>query len=149
MKDGIEVVHVAVSDQCGWQPMVPVGVLSSGFYISPSKDHTGSELTSTRTTTLDQLAEEFHLSPTHIKIDVEGDELAVISGGRQILSQPNGPLLFVELHNEMIRQNGRSPQETLVLLRDLGYETFATDGSAIDDRYILEKPLIRIVAKKH
>ncbi|HEV7744989.1 MAG TPA: FkbM family methyltransferase [Pyrinomonadaceae bacterium] len=149
MREGIEVVHAAVSDHCGSKPMVSVGVLSSGFYISPSKDHTGSELTSTRTTTLDQLVKEFELSPTHIKIDVEGDEFAVISGGRQTLSQPNAPLLFVELHNEMIRQNGGAPQETLALLKSLGYETFATDGRALDDGSILEKPLIRIVARKN
>ena len=148
VSDRLHTIEAAISDQVGWQPMVSVGILSSGYYVRPSRDHTPGELTSTPTTTLDQLVEEFDLRPTHIKIDVEGDELAVINGGCKILSQDHAPLLFVELHNEMVRQHGGHPQETLSRLRSLGYRTFATNGDALNDQAILDCPLIRIVARK-
>jgi hypothetical protein len=86
--------------------------------------------------------------PTHIKIDVEGCEAAVLRGGRKTLSQPSGPLLFVEIHNEMVRLLGGDPRETLSLLRDFGYRTFTANDLPIDDEGILSEPLIRIMAKK-
>jgi FkbM family methyltransferase len=148
VSDRLHTVQAAVSDQVGWQPMVAVGILSSGYYVPASKDHTAGELTSTPTTTLDQLVQDFDLWPTHVKIDVEGDELAVINGGSEILSQDRAPLLFVELHNEMVRQNAGHPQETLSRLRSFGYQTFATNGDVLNDQAILDCPLIRIVARK-
>jgi len=84
--------------------------------------------------------------PTHIKIDVEGDEAAVLRGGRGIFQQPSRPLLFIELHNRMVRARGGDPEETLLLLKDLEYETYALDGRALDSGAILDLPLIRIVA---
>ncbi|HEU0047711.1 MAG TPA: FkbM family methyltransferase, partial [Nitrososphaera sp.] len=143
------IVQAAVSDRMGWQSMVSVGILSSGYFVPPSTEHTASELTQTRTTTLDRLVEEFNLLPTHVKIDVEGYELGVISGGVKLLSRDNAPLLFIELHNEIVRQNGGSPTEMLRLLRTLSYEIFATNGDRIDDQEILNRPLIRIVAKRN
>ena len=148
VSDRLQVVQAAVSDRMGWQPMISVGILSGGYFVHPSTEHPASELTQTRTTTLDQLVEEFSLAPTHVKIDVEGYELAVISGGVKLLSCDNAPHLFIELHNEMVQQQGGSPTETVRLLRTLGYKIFATNGDRLDDREILEKPLIRIVAKK-
>jgi len=144
----LHIVQAAVSDQVGWQPMVAVGVLSGGYYVPPSEDHTAGELTSTRTTTLDRLVQKFGLQPTHVKIDVEGYEFGVISGGHKILSQDDAPILFVELHNEMVRQNGGLPEKTLSLLRNLGYQIFGTNGDPLDDQAILDWPLIRVVARK-
>jgi len=149
VSDRLQVVQAAVSDRMGWQPMISVGILSGGYFVHPSTEHPASELTQTRTTTLDQLVEEFSLVPTHVKIDVEGYELAVISGGVKLLSCDNAPHLFIELHNEIVRQNGGSPTEMLRLLRTLSYEIFATNGDRIDDQEILNRPLIRIVAKRN
>jgi FkbM family methyltransferase len=144
----LHTVRAAVSDHVGWQPMISVGIISGGYFVSPSKEHPPAELTSTPTTTLDQLAEEFNLFPTHVKIDVEGYELSVICGGIGILSRNDAPLLFIELHNEMVRQNGGVPEETLARVRSLGYEVFSTDGEALDDQAILDRPLIRVVGRK-
>jgi FkbM family methyltransferase len=148
VSERLHTLEAAISDKVGRQSMVSVGILSSGYYVRPSEDHTPGELTSTPTTTIDQLVQELDLRPTHVKIDVEGDELAVINGACQILSRDHAPLLFVELHNEMVRQNGGHPQETLSRLRTFGYQTFATNGDILDDQTILESPLIRIVARK-
>lgn len=148
VSDRLHAVQAAVSDQVGWQSMVAVGVLSGGYYVRPESNHTPRELSSTQTTTLDQLVKEFDLWPTHVKIDVEGFELATINGGRGMLAQDNAPILFIEMHNEMVRENGGQPQETLSLLRTLGYQTHATSGERLSDQSILDSPLIRIVARK-
>jgi FkbM family methyltransferase len=148
VSDRLHIVQAAVSDQVGRQSMVAAGVLSSGYYVHPSEDHGTADLISTRTTTLDQLVLDFKLRPTHIKIDVEGYERAVINGGRDVLSAGEAPILFVELHNEMVREHGGAPKETLGLLRSLGYETFSTSGNLLNDQTMLDSPLIRIVARK-
>ena len=127
--------------------MVSVGILSSGYFVRPSSEHTNSELTLTPTVTLDQLVEDFKVSPSHVKVDVEGYELAVIEGSVKLLSK-NAPVLFIELHNEIVRQNGGSPDEILRLLKTLRYEIFATNGNRLDDQAVLDRPLIRIVAKR-
>jgi len=144
----LRVLQAAASDRVGWLGMVSVGILSNGYFVRPSSEHTNSELTLTPTITLDQLAEDFKLSPSHVKVDVEGHELAVIRGSVKLLSGENAPVLFIELHNEIVRQSGGSPDEILCLLKTLRYKTFATSGDRLDDQAILDRPLIRIVAKK-
>lgn len=146
--DRLQIIQAAVSDQTKGQSMVSVGVLASGYYVAPTKDHPASELSQTASVTIDSMAEELRVTPTHIKIDVEGYEAAVLRGGRQILSQASAPILFVELHNEIVHQLGENPAETLNLLRDYGYQTFTPGGLTISEDEILSKPLIRIIARR-
>jgi FkbM family methyltransferase len=144
----LHVVQASVGEQVGWRDMVAVGVLAGGYFVAPTETYPARELTQTREVTLDRLAEEYKLLPTHIKIDVEGYEAAVIGGGKYILSLPVAPMLFIELHNQMIRDRGGNPCETLSLLEGLGYETFTVDGVPVDRDSILNHPLIRVTAKK-
>lgn len=146
--DRLHVVQASVGDKVGWENMVAVGVLSAGYFIAPSKDHHTSELTRTQATTLDRLAHDFKTSPTHIKIDVEGHEATVLRGAQHLLSKTEAPLLFIELHNQMVREHDGDPKQTLTLLKGFGYEIFAVDGTLLDEATILNSSLIRIVAKK-
>ena len=148
VSEQLHTVQAAVSDKVGWQSMVAAGVRASGYYVQPASDHSRRELTNTRTTTLDQLVSDFGLQPTHVKVDVEGYELSVIKGGNQLLSGVKAPLLFLELHNEIVRGNNGAPEKTLDLIRSLNYETFSTSGELLNDQEILASPLIRIVARK-
>jgi FkbM family methyltransferase len=147
--DRLHVIQAAVNDHAGWESMVAVGVLASGYYVAPTKGHPAGELSRTRSITLDGIAEELGFIPTHVKIDVEGYEAAVLRGGRKTLSQSSAPIIFIELHNEIVRDLGGDPTETLALLRDYGYRTLTADGLAISDAAILSKPLIRVIAKRH
>lgn len=145
----LSIVQAAVGERTDWQEMVTVGVMSGGYLVAASKDHPASEVTRTPATTLDKLAEEFGALPTHIKIDVEGFEAEVLKGGNNVLSQTEPPLLFLELHNEMIRDGGGNPEDTLDLLKKFRYDIFALDGSPINSSEILSKPLVRVVAKRN
>jgi hypothetical protein len=94
--------------------------------------------------TVDQMVREFGV-PTHIKIDVEGHEAAALRGARLTLSQ-FCPLLFLELHNEMVASKGGDPASALDEITQLGYITFGHDGKAITRADILARPIVRLLA---
>ena len=90
----LNVIQASVHDRPGSRNMVAVGVLASGYYISPPQGHPVSELSKTRAVTVDGLVEELGTIPTHIKIDVEGAEAAVLRGGRKTFSANPAPIVF-------------------------------------------------------
>jgi FkbM family methyltransferase len=61
-----------------------------------------------------------------IKIDVEGFELEVLRGCAPILDRDH-PLLFIELDDDNLRENGSSAQELLAFLRNKGYTILRAD----------------------
>jgi FkbM family methyltransferase len=144
----LTVIQASVADHSGWQDMVAVGVLASGYYIAPTQELPESELTKTRSITLDGIVDELGVVPTHIKIDVEGHEAAVLRGGRRTFSGNSAPLLFLEVHNQIVRSLNGDPEETLQLLRDYGYEIFTSNDGPIGDDEILKEPLIRVICRK-
>ena len=141
----VEILLAAVSDSNTPIDMLNSGVFSDG-YFKATKLRPKSELTQVRSVTIDQMALQFG-PPTHIKIDVEGHEAAVLRGARATLCQFS-PLLFLELHNEMITSAGENPYDTLTELAEFRYDTFTADGDAIGTKAILARPIIRIVAKR-
>jgi FkbM family methyltransferase len=55
------------------------------------------------TITLDQIASLFKITPTHIKIDVDGSEEAVICGGQKVLADTQQ--VFIELTDNFINSD--------------------------------------------
>jgi len=145
LTENIRIMQAAVSNEAGTVDMLSSGVFSDG-YFKIMQGRPKSELTRTQAITIDQLASQYG-APTHIKIDVEGQEAAVLRGGRKAFDQ-HAPILFLELHTEMITSEGGNPNLALDELIQLGYETFALNGNLLERDTILEKPLIRIVAKR-
>jgi FkbM family methyltransferase len=144
-RENIHLVKAAVSDVNGSLKMLSSGVFSEGYLrFVTARSH--RELTSVGAITIDKLASDFG-SPTHIKIDVEGYEAAALRGGRETFTR-SSPLLFLELHNELVTADGRNPNEALDELQSLGYETLALDGSSLDRTAILRTSIIRIIAKR-
>ena len=145
--DRLKIIQASASHRVGWSDMVDAGVQSAKYFVPPAAATPTRELTRTRAVTIDALAEQLGARPTHIKIDVEGSEADVLQGGRTTLARNDGPLLFIELHNRMIVERGGIPEHTLALLREFGYATYSTDGRPIEASGILEKPLVRIMAR--
>jgi FkbM family methyltransferase len=143
--DRIRIVQAAVSDTPGELDMLSAGVFTDG-YFRLVHGRSKRELSRARAVTIDQLAGEFG-APTHIKIDVEGHEAAVLRGGRAALKSAS-PILFLELHNEMVAADGGDPNAALEELAALGYHTFSLDGAHVGSKEILERPISRIVAKR-
>lgn len=63
---------------------------------------------------LDDLAEEFNLAPQHVKIDVEGLELAVLRGGERLF-RTFKPTIYLSTHGRRVHQ------ACCQLLREWGY----------------------------
>jgi FkbM family methyltransferase len=145
LTDKIRPVQAAASDLPGVLRVLDSGVFSDG-YMKFVRERPIRELTEVPAVSIDKIASEYG-APTHIKIDVEGHEAAVLRGGRDTLTRFS-PKLFLELHNHMITTDGLDPRAALHELDGLGYETFALDGSPIDRTKILQEPLVRITANR-
>ena len=144
--DAMHIERAAVGPTVGTIRMLEVGVISDGYMVAgPEDDRPANEFSEVPMTTIDALCEERQVTPTHIKIDVEGTELGVLRCGRETLRQAH-PALFIELHNAMIRDDGGDPTTTLATLEDLGYSEWLVEGRPVDRRVILGDDLVRIVA---
>ena len=72
--------------------------------------------------TLDALAQRLALARVDaIKIDVEGAELKVLTGGRNLLTKAR-PLLLIEANESALRGQGATADALLDLLRTLDYQ---------------------------
>lgn len=75
--------------------------------------------------TLDTFAAT-HESPTVLKIDVEGAELAVLRGMRSIL-EADRPDILIEIHPVKLAARGHPDTDPVRLLRDADYTIRACD----------------------
>jgi FkbM family methyltransferase len=139
----IRIVQACVGDTIGETEMLSSGVFSDG-YMRIARGRSSCELTKTKAVTIDQLDDQFG-PPTHIKIDVEGYEGAVVRGAKRTLTRL-APLLFLDHHNEMIRSEGGDPSCVLDDLAEMGYEMFSVGSVKIERSAILQMPICRLVA---
>lgn len=72
-------------------------------------------------------AETSGLTPRVVKIDVEGAELGVLEGGREVLSRAR-PLIIFEHQQEAAELYGAQPGALWDLLSELGYTIYAVTG---------------------
>ena len=95
--ENVTVYSAAVSDRCGVAPF------KEGFDSSTGRlDDEGRLMVST--VSLDELHRHRWIPlPDLIKIDVEGAELAVLEGARQLLTAAH-PTLFLALHSDEMRR---------------------------------------------
>lgn len=72
---------------------------------------------------LDNLLQDLDLKgrPLMVKVDVEGAELLVLQGARQILRR-HRPVLLVEVHPELLPQHSQSPKDLEDFFAGEGYE---------------------------
>jgi len=141
----IKVIQAAVSDADGILNMLNSGIFSAG-YFKVTKGRSVRDLTKTQALTIDQMVDNFG-APTHIKIDVEGHEAAVLRGAQDTLRQYS-PILFLELHNEMVLSEAGDPGSSLDELAKSGYRTYTFGGEILSRNQILELPIVRCVASR-
>ena len=96
--------------------------------------------------TLDGIAARAGLTPTHVKIDVEGEEDAVLRGGEGVLRRDR-PLVFLELHGDILRRSSRSPLAVLERLGACGYRTFEIAGRVVTPAEAAALDVARIVCR--
>lgn len=141
----IEALLAAVTESSGVIQLLGSGVFSNG-YFRVSGGRSARELTSVPATTIDEMVQRYG-APTHLKVDVEGHEAAVLRGARSALVRFS-PLVFIELHNELAESEGVDPKAAVNELAALGYHTFNLDGEPIGRDEILHRPIIRVTARR-
>jgi FkbM family methyltransferase len=141
----IQILQAAVSDTNGQIGMLNSGVFSDG-YFQFADGRSRHDLTRTQAVTVDQMSLQYGF-PTHVKIDVEGHEAAVLRGAHSTLAEAS-PILFLELHNEIVTASGGDPSSALDEITKFDYETFSISGKPISREEILHVSILRIVAMR-
>ena len=105
--------------------------------ISQEEDRasTAGDIVDIPVSTLDDLCADLGFAPDLMKLDVEGYELAVLTGARALLSQYH-PRLFLELHPDRLRELGGSVAEVVRLLEQLGYRFQSLSGAPLRAREV-------------
>jgi FkbM family methyltransferase len=145
---GLTVLEAAAARHSGEQRMLPIGVIAAGYFTGDVAGRPPRDLRPVRTISLDALAEEHGVWPTHVKIDVEGFEVEVLRGARRVLARQPAPTLFVELHHALLRDRGQDPGVSLTMLEQSGYRLYDSTGSPASREALLARPLVRVVARR-
>lgn len=121
-------INIAISNSTG---TTILNVSEDGFdaWNSIAEPTSGSIFTKqvVNTTTLDDYLSEMQIEIDKIgliKIDVEGWEIPVIQGAKELLSQPNSPNLMIEFTEENARSAGYNCQDLYRLIESFGYSWF-------------------------
>ena len=147
MADRLEVVRAAAGAVEGTTMLVDVGVQASGYYVPADAAHPASEQSAVPAVTVDALARRFG-QPTHLKIDVEGFEEAVLRGAAAVLRNAEPPAVFLELHHRMVRERGLDPAGALDLLASCGYTIYDNRSRIWDRGELLRRDLVRVAARR-
>jgi len=116
-------VELALSDHVGTIPMAfewEHAVAQADSASTPSRREIPCQ-------TADRLCADRDFAPDTIKIDVEGCEVRVLRGLRQILAASR-PLLFIEVHPERITALGDSLADLVQILEKAHYRLRDLDG---------------------
>jgi FkbM family methyltransferase len=117
-REQVDVVQAACGASNGTIAMLTTGPIAADYFVVPN--HGRPDTTVVRQTTVDAICTATGIRPTHVKIDVEGMEEEVLRGAHHTFSVAQ-PLIFIEVHGDLIRKRGRDPHVVIQLLADAGY----------------------------
>jgi hypothetical protein len=124
--------------------MLTTGPNAAHYMIGVDSATRRPDVSRIRQFTIPSILARAGIVPTHVKIDVEGFEEEVISGGAGVLRDYR-PLLLLELHGQLVRQRNRSPGAVLEQLIALGYTRFERDGKRIAPDAAAALEIVRLV----
>lgn len=114
---------LAVSDECGSFHFVVTAVNANAHLQEIGAPHVGDEgkIIEVQSVTLDKFVAD-HPFPALIKMDVEGAEVAVLKGSRELLRGPNAPRFLVSTHSDELDRESKN------ILRQNGYTFINLEG---------------------
>ncbi|RJQ37764.1 FkbM family methyltransferase [Candidatus Microgenomates bacterium] len=120
----IEVIKLGVSDKAGIFGFTSAGIGSS-LVGKSLKKNLKKKIIKIKTTTIDKFIQEKKIKNISlIKIDVEGAEMKVLKGAKQLLQQKNSPDLILEVVDGFLKNAGSSKSELLSYLNKIGYKQY-------------------------
>ncbi len=98
--------------------------------------------------TIDDETSTHGIIPDLLKIDVEGYELEVLRGARELLASRR-PVVMLELHLDLLERSGIAPSAIVRELEQYGYEFFTNGGDRLRAHQVYDsvKAVLRCVAQ--
>lgn len=128
----VVVNETCLSDKVGEVVLhVPLSVGEAFASIEVQKDYGRSNKIVREAETLDSYCKRKNIQYIDfLKIDVEGAELKVLMGAREILSSNHKPVILVESWGPIVKAFGYTVKDVVSFIKDLGYEgyIFKTSG---------------------
>lgn len=124
LKDAVFPVCSAISEQSNlayicyseWDSML------AQMVVGKPNERIGNKVALVNMVTIDQVVAALGSTPSLMKIDVEGHEMSVLKGARNVLAQNDKPGVCFELNPVTLHEAGTSVKELVELLR--GYDFF-------------------------
>lgn len=130
--DRVTIYESAISDYDGkgiFHQIIPIGGLGVSMLDGTPHHDKQCEDVEVSVMTLDTFCRHNNIAPNMIKIDVEGNELAVLRGAEDTIRKYH-PILIAETEAQNTHQYGLEPTKTVGYMRGMGYEvTFPFDDS--------------------
>jgi len=141
----VEVIRAAAGDVNGFGVLQPGPMNFSGYARVTPKFSGECAIAILR---LDGVLRK--LSPMLVKIDVEGFEEKVLKGMGALLNQPLLRSIIVEVHPQMMAEQGDTPKELVALLTENGYSVFLVNMATTRSEGNILKPLMdRDLSRQH
>ena len=138
----VEGVRAAVTRDGGTLSLLTTG--ATAFHMMVPASAVRADAVVVSGVTLDSLVASRGLAPTHLKIDVEGWEEAVLDGGQRVLRECR-PMVFLELHGWMVRRAAGDPFGAFRVLAGCGYRRCEIGGRAIEPADAAAMDMARVV----
>jgi FkbM family methyltransferase len=88
-------------------------------------------------TSIDEFVKEQGIIPDILKIDVEGFEEKVLLGGKEFLKK-HTPLIFLELHPHLLKNQRSSHEAIIAFLKNLGFNLFSLSQKPLEEKELYE-----------
>lgn len=119
--DRVALVQAAAGSGAGTLQMLTTGAGGADYFVVPSEGR--SDTITVPQVALSDLCAERQFWPTHVKVDVEGFEEEVLCGVDSLV-QKRRPIIFLELHGDLIRRRHKDPRAVLEQLSAWQYRCF-------------------------
>lgn len=134
----VHTVRAALSDQTGEANLYVNAALKDALNSLENPSHADAEVVArelVETITLDDFVAKERIARVDImKVDVEGAELLVFRGGRNLLARPDAPLILYEGYSWCTAGFHYHPVELMWQLEQFGYELFVLNPESGDVR---------------
>ena len=132
----VDVRSNALADRCESREFLTFGEQAWGSSsFAPPKELPGARREVVETVTLDSALEGVDRARIRlVKLDLEGAELAALTGARNLLETVR-PDLLIEAEPEHLARQGASVSEIFALLNEYGYRIYRATGDASGEPY--------------
>lgn len=134
--DRTRVIEAAAGASSGDVAMLTTGAGGADYYVVPASPR--SDTVRVRQISVSHICQQYRCKPSHLKIDVEGYEEEVLIGAMACIEECR-PIIFLELHGDLIERRTRDPRAVLKILRDVGYCDWFEGGEHVSEQDLADK----------